>query len=306
MSLGLIERVRRAGLPAVLFVLDPWPIYGPHHDLWMRTWARLRPAGAVAESLTGLPARVDFGNAGRWVFCSGALRDQTLAAGLRIAHSKILSPGVERMFLDQPRDREPPPWRWRLLYIGRVVEQKGVETVIASLPLLPAQTELRIVGEGDPAYRARLERQAAELGVAARVRIEEPRPRGQLIDVYRQADAVVFPVRWSEPWGLVPLEAMALERPVVATGRGGSGEYLVDGRNALLFEPGDEAGLAGRLTELASDPDIRRRLTADGRATAERYGEDAFNRGALEEMLTASRASLPRHPQSSELRPPPS
>ena len=50
---------------------------------------------------------------------------------------------------------------------------------------------------------------------------------------------VVFPVRWEEPWGLVPIEAMARGRPVVATGRGGSGEYLRDGENCVLFEADD-------------------------------------------------------------------
>ncbi len=45
LSLGLIERARRAGRPAVLFVLDPWLAYGPHHDLWIRMWSRLGPLG---------------------------------------------------------------------------------------------------------------------------------------------------------------------------------------------------------------------------------------------------------------------
>ena len=54
----------------------------------------------------------------------------------------------------------------------------------------------------------------------------------------------MFPVRWNEPWGLVPIEAMARGRPVVATGRGGSGEYLRDGENCMLFDADDDAALA--------------------------------------------------------------
>ncbi len=49
------------------------------------------------------------------------------------------------------------------------------------------------------------------------------------------ADALLFPVQWEEPWGLVPLEAMASGTPVVATGTGGSGEYLRDGDNCLVY-----------------------------------------------------------------------
>jgi glycogen(starch) synthase len=293
MSLGLIERARRAGVPSVFFVLDPWPIYGPRVDQWLRTWARMAALTPAVERVTGLPARLDLAGAGRFVFCSRALRDETLAAGSRIENGAIVTPGVERSFLDQPREREPPPWGWRLLYLGRVVEQKGIETAIASLPLVPREAWLRIVGEGDRPYRSKLERMASELGVADRITLERPRPRGQLIEVYRDADAVLFPVQWSEPWGLVPLEAMALGRPVAATGRGGSGEYLADGRNALLFEAGDAAALAAALRTLAQDPGLRRRLIAGGYETAAEHTEEAFNRRALEEMLGASRAPPP-------------
>jgi glycosyltransferase involved in cell wall biosynthesis len=294
MSLGLIERARGAGIPSVFFVLDPWPVYGPRVDQWLRTCARFGPLASAVGRVTGLPAGVSLSGAGRFVFCSRALRDETLAAGLAIADSTIVTPGVERSLVDQPREAEAPPWRWRLLYVGRVVEQKGVETAVASLPLLPDNAKLRIVGEGDRPYLAELERLASELGVADRVTLEGSRPRSELTELYRSADAVVFPVQWSEPWGLVPLEAMALGRPVVATGRGGSGEYLRNRRNSLLVEAGDAAGLAGALRTLAVDPALREQLIAGGYETADEHTEDGFNRRALEEMLNTSRAPLRR------------
>jgi len=98
---------------------------------------------------------------------------------------------------------------------------------------------------------------------------------------------VVFPVVWEEPWGLVPLEAMALGRPVVATGRGGSGEYLRDDENALLFEAGDAEALAAAVTRLADDPDLRTRLRAGGSATAPLHTEDVFNDAVLREVERA-------------------
>ena len=63
------------------------------------------------------------------------------------------------------------------------------------------------------------------------VRFLGAKPRAELRDVYAAADVVVFPVQWNEPWGLVPLEAMSVGRPVVASGTGGSAEYLRDGEN---------------------------------------------------------------------------
>jgi glycosyltransferase involved in cell wall biosynthesis len=86
-------------------------------------------------------------------------------------------------------------------------------------------------------------------------------------EVYAAHDCVLFPVRWEEPWGLVPLEAMAVGRPVVATGTGGSAEYLRDAGNCLLHPPGDAAALAQQLrAALALDPQARRRAGAQARA----------------------------------------
>jgi glycogen(starch) synthase len=288
MSLGLIERARRSGVPALFFVLDPWLWYGPERDRWMRMWAHLGPGAALAERITGLPARVDYDIAGRWVFCSRTMREESLAAGLRPVESTILSPGVERSYLDAAREREPPPWRWRLLYVGRVVEQKGVATAIEALALLPASATLRIVGEGDPSYRAELERLATRLGVSGQVTFTPQQARDQMHGVFRASDAVLFPVQWDEPWGLIPLEAMALGRPVLATGRGGSGEYLIHDHNSLLFESRSPTGLAAAARRLAGDPELRERLRRGGYATAARHSEDAFNRDALAEMLAVA------------------
>jgi glycosyltransferase involved in cell wall biosynthesis len=292
MSLGLIERARAARLPSVFFVLDPWPLYGPRVDQWLGTWARLGPLSAPGARITGLSTRVALSDAGRFVFCSQALRDEMHAAGLADAESTVLTPGVERSFVDQRRETEAHPWGWQLLYVGRIVEQKGVETAVESLTYLPDEARLRIVGEGDRPYLAKLELLASKLGVADRIVVEGPFPRAELIELYRDADAVVFPVLWSEPWGLVPLEAMALGRPVVATGRGGSGEYLRNGRNSLLFDAGDAGGLAAALRDLADDSSLRGRLISGGYETAAEHTEDAFNQRALEEMLSASRAPL--------------
>jgi glycosyltransferase involved in cell wall biosynthesis len=296
MSLGLIERARRAGLPAVLFIHDYWPSYGPEHDLWTRMW-RWRPrAAAVVDRLTGLPTRPKPAEAGRWLFNSRSMRDEIAATGAAPPDNGIVSPGIDRTYLDTPKEPEPDAWQWRLLYLGRVVEQKGVRTAIESLAMLPAESRLQIVGEGDPAYRDELGRVADELGVTARVEFEAPLAREELFARYRSCDVVVFPVQWAEPWGLVPLEAMALGRPVVATGRGGSADYLADRGNSLMFDAGDAAGLARAIRELAADADLRRRLRAQGYETAARHTAAEFDRGAADEMEAALRRALTKAP----------
>ena len=80
-----------------------------------------------------------------------------------------------------------------------------------------------------------------ELGLTERVDIVRHEERDALAGHYAAADAVLFPVQWEEPWGLVPLEAMAVGRPVVASGTGGSAEYLRDEENCLIYSPLDGA-----------------------------------------------------------------
>jgi glycogen synthase len=98
----------------------------------------------------------------------------------------------------------------------------------------------------------------------------------------------LFPVRWSEPWGIVPLEAMAFGRPVVATGLGGSGEYLRDGKNCLLVAPSDPSALAAAVRRLAADAGLRERLRAEGQATAHTHTETVFNQAVVEALKTAA------------------
>ncbi|MHB1534379.1 MAG: glycosyltransferase, partial [Acidimicrobiales bacterium] len=88
------------------------------------------------------------------------------------------------------------------------------------------------------------------------------------------ADCLVFPSEWPEPFGLVPLEAMACGTPVVATGAGGSAEFLVDGANCLLFAPGDPAALAKAVRRLAGDPGLRNLVRDGGWQTSARLSVD--------------------------------
>jgi glycosyltransferase involved in cell wall biosynthesis len=79
----------------------------------------------------------------------------------------------------------------------------------------------------------------------------------------------------------------------VATGRGGSGEYLRDGENALLFEAEDPEALAGAVRRLAGEPELRARLLAGGMDTARQHTEDAFNQAVLRELTAAAEGSRP-------------
>jgi glycosyltransferase involved in cell wall biosynthesis len=270
LSLGMLEHVRRRAIPAVAFVHDDWLIYGQQVDGWYR---RVRGRGAK------------LGLAARYVFVSESTRQRARAAGISLANTTVAHSGVDPVFL-QPVPPDPV-WGWRLLVAGRLDPRKGIDTAITALAQLPQHAQLLVAGGGDQSELARLESLATELGVAPRVRFTGPLDRQTLAAAYAASDAVVFPVAWDEPWGLVPLEAMGVGRPVVATGKGGSAEYLVDEENCLLFEAGDAAGLAAAITDLSSDAPLREHLTTNGFTTAAAHTQQAFNEAALAELQQA-------------------
>ena len=281
MSLSLVERVRRRGFPAVGFVLDDWLVYGPEVDGWMRLFERrpwLRPA---AEAMR-LPASVDLGGAARWLFISETTR--SAAHGRELPDTGVLHCGIDPAWVDPQPEHD---WGWQLLYVGRTDPRKGIATAIEALAHLPEEATLRVVGEGDARAERDLERQAAAAGVPGRVLLGPLPTRDELRAIYAAADVVVFPVLWDEPWGLVPLEAMGLGRPVVATGRGGSGEYLRDGENALLHPAGDAGALAAAVRRLAGDDELRARLRRGGEATAREHTDDRYNAAVEEELRLA-------------------
>jgi glycogen(starch) synthase len=288
MSLSLIEQVRRKGVPAVFVVHDNWLVYGWEVDQWLRTWegprrGRLAP---VAASLCRIPTRVDVCAAGPLVFNSRYTMQRAREAGFRDAAMRVVYPGIDQSQLEP---LPPQPWRWRLAYVGRIDRQKGIDTAVEALARLPAAATLSVWGSGDERYIAELRKLAARLGVAERLRFAGFAAGKAVRAAYGNADVVVFPVRWNEPFGLVPLEAMACARPLVTTARGGTVEFVREGVNALVFEAGDSEGLARAIRRLQADEALRARLVEEGRRTAARFSAARFAERTVREIVRAAR-----------------
>ena len=273
-SWSLPRLLEDAGVPLVLTLLDDWPVYAYVFDGWTRIFERrpwAHPLGAVLGLCTRLPT---------FEGATASVASHMIARSL-FEHGRWKFPGAAVVPLgvdtrEVPiRDRDEPPWRWRLVYMGRVVPDKGVPTLIRALAHLPAEAELTVIGHGPASELEAMGALARQVGAEGRVqftRVARPELAGRL----SAADVLVFPSEWPEPFGLVPLEAMACGVPVVATGTGGSGEFLADEENCLLFTPGDPEALAAAVSRLSEDPRLRRRIVAGGRSTAGRLTMDRF------------------------------
>jgi D-inositol-3-phosphate glycosyltransferase len=164
--------------------------------------------------------------------------------------------------------------RHRLVCVGRLVERKGFDDVIRAVATVP-DTELILVGGPDAgeldtdADVRRLQARAAEHGVADRVVLRGRLAPDRMPALLRSADAVVC-TPWYEPFGIVPLEAMACGVPVVAAAVGGLTDTVVDGVTGVHVPPRDPDRLATVLRELLADPARRRRLAAAGAERARR------------------------------------
>ncbi|GAA1804185.1 glycosyltransferase [Actinomadura chokoriensis] len=164
----------------------------------------------------------------------------------------------------------------RIAVLSRLVERKGVDTAIRSLAHLP-DAELAVAGgpphgdlDADPEVR-RLRRVARDAGVAGRVEFLGRLGRGAVPPLLRSASLVVT-LPWYEPFGMVPLEAMACGAPVVASAVGGHLDTVVDGVTGTLVAPRDPRAAAGAVRALLDDPAKRDAMGAAAAARArDRY-----------------------------------
>lgn len=160
----------------------------------------------------------------------------------------------------------------RIVSVGRFVPRKGFDIVIRALPTIP-DTELVIVGGPDPAgldsdpEACRLRELARRLGVEHRVKLYGAVARSDMPALLRSADVVAC-TPWYEPFGIVPLEAMACGVPVVASAVGGMLDTVVHDVTGRLVTPKRPDRVAEAVNDLLRDEFLRQSLGAAGRDRA--------------------------------------
>lgn len=279
MSLSLLTALVRSEVPLVYAVSDDWPAYARQLDPWTRALRRVPGLTRAVELVTRVPSTIaDLDASGAFCFISEVTRERCRRSSpWSFPVSTIVYSGIDgQLFGGAARTTtalELTDHRsLMLLYVGRVDERKGIRTLVKALADLPEAT-LVIDGHADDSDRASVLDWARAAGVSDRVSMQRS-DRPGLPEVYRAADICVFPSEWEEPFGLVPLEAMACGTPVVATGVGGSGEFLFDEANCVLFEAGDHRSLAAAVRRLREDPELRGRVITNGFTSAEHFDSD--------------------------------
>ncbi len=185
-----------------------------------------------------------------------------------------------------------------VLFVGRLVPQKGVDTLLRALEVVLRripECRLLIVGDGDQALY--LKRVSHYLGFPDRVAFLGWQADFALVDLYRRAQVVVVPSNY-EPFGMVALEAMACARPVLASDVGGLAEFIQDGVHGYLVPPADHLRLARRMAQLLLDPGRRRRMGEAARSHAENYSWESAAKQTL--ALYRSLVQEPLKPLSGE------
>jgi glycogen synthase len=178
------------------------------------------------------------------------------------------------------------PARPYVLFVGRISRQKGILHLVRAIPDLPPSVQVVLCASAPDTPEIAAELEAAVTGVqAARpgvIWIREMADRPTVIQLYSHAAVFCCPSVY-EPFGIINLEAMACEVPVVASAVGGIREVVADGETGMLvqvplrsdvaFEPAHPArfsrDLAAALTRLLGDAERRRAMGLAGRRRAE-------------------------------------
>lgn len=224
------------------------------------------------------------------VLCaSGAVAERAEALGAPADRLRTVFCPIE------PAEPAPRPG-WRedgrpvVGFVGRVEPRKGVVDLLAAAPaLFERRPDARIVIVGDDELAASAVYRDQARVLAERLGPERVLMTGALPEANRLMgwfDVLAVP-SLVEPFGTVAAEALAAGTPVVATRSGGMAEYVEDGRNGALVEPGDPAALAVALDRVLGDSE---RLGAQGREDARRFASDrvaAAVADALDEALAA-------------------
>lgn len=281
-------RVVRRPAAAQLFELVRWADVVFHNNISLRfAWPLLllRRPWVVAHHTwiprAGLAARVKRRTLRH---ASNLAVSRAVADSLPVPCAVVPNPYADDLFVRNDRVAR----RGELVFVGRLVSDKGVDTLLDALALLGRRgrkARLTVVGDGPEAPALR--RQAVALGIADQVDFVGRRAGPELVAVLNAHRVLVVPSVWEEPFGVVALEAMACGCVPLVTRSGGLPDAV--GACGVVVPRGDREALARGVEELIGDPAAQGRYRAGAAAHLERHTRDRIARDYLQVIGDAHR-----------------
>ena len=221
--------------------------------------------GGILETLK----RYVFRHCDHATVVSAAMRDRLVSMGCSTGNISVQSMGVDLTSKFVP-DENAVKSR-DIVYVGRLVEKKGVETLIGSISLLKKnhpELTLTLIGEGPE--RPDLAQQSRQLGLTEQVKFLGSMPNDRVPEFYQSARIAVVPSIVAadgdqEGLGLVAVEAMGCGCATIVSDLPALRDVVVDGETGLVFKARDNADLAEKISTLMNKPELSAQLGRAGR-----------------------------------------
>ncbi len=233
----------------------------------------------------------------RTICCSQYMMEQ-ITDIFELPHDKVevIPNGIDHesfkrdVSVDLYRKKYVPAGDKLVFFVGRLVYEKGVQTVIEAMPLILKRIpNVTFVVAGSGPHLNELKSLAGDFGLSDKVRFTGHMDTDGLCAFYKSADLTVVPSLY-EPFGMVVLESMAMGTPTIVADTGGLSEIVVHEETGLKFEPGNPDSLADAMLRVLEDAGLSRRITEDATAyMGETYNWDRIARHTLDVYRRAER-----------------
>ena len=265
------------GIPVVLFVTDNWLIAQEHPDKIGDFFRRFVFGNEVFEP-SAVPAP-DERKQQTVLFGAEFVRALYHHCGMSFAREVVVHNGVQlpmvppELMIERSTNRDPDVVS--LLFAGRVVDIKGVELIIAAMPIIKQKIKtkvtLTIVGDTqDKAFLEKLQTQIKAFECEDNVSFRKPVSEKLLLPLFNDHDIYLFPSLY-EPFSLTLIHALGAGIPTIASNVGGNPEIVKDGKTGLIFDRRSPESLAEAVVRLVQDPGLRSDLSQRGQHVAQRF-----------------------------------
>lgn len=175
-----------------------------------------------------------------------------------------------------------------ILYLGRLIEIKGVQHLINALKILRDKgysLELTIAGKGP--YEEQLKKLATKLGINNRINFLGYVPEERKLELYNRSKICVFPSYAKEGVLTTMLEAASTAAPIITANCCGMVDFIKNGKNGLLFEPKNVDDLANKILLLTNNPEISRKIGSNARKSVEKEWNWQYHIKKLERVINS-------------------